>query len=273
MAEQKQDDQHGHTFSNYVSIQDVVQKTCLRRWTIGKSDERESGISVLPARHEDDDDTPIRVRCHITILLACSFRPVVVLSYHLVRLLWSQVVRFISLGWIIMKITFFCVRLTLLRRLFMYILSGLLIRGIDHLRRQMEIRHSQFNYSKTENSRTSQLPDWDYPITTKFLNDLGYKSFFSKEKIKLTTCGNWFGRSGEGRSNPRQYGTKKWLPLYELLFRPSVRIRGPNCEGTKNLSLHMGFVTRFLNEASQEMKVDNLNSAKFVGYHPTFSTQ
>ena len=31
MAMQKQDDQHEHTFSNYVRIQDVVQKTCLRR--------------------------------------------------------------------------------------------------------------------------------------------------------------------------------------------------------------------------------------------------
>ena len=30
MAVQKQDDQHEHTFSNYVRIQDVVQKTCLR---------------------------------------------------------------------------------------------------------------------------------------------------------------------------------------------------------------------------------------------------
>ena len=32
---------------------DVVQKTCLRWWTIGKSGERGSGI---PARHDDDDD-------------------------------------------------------------------------------------------------------------------------------------------------------------------------------------------------------------------------
>ena len=53
---QKQDDQHEHTFSNYVSIRDVVQKTCLRRWTIGRSGEIGSGISVLPARHDDDDD-------------------------------------------------------------------------------------------------------------------------------------------------------------------------------------------------------------------------
>ena len=56
IAVQKQDDQHEHTFSNYVRIRAVVQKTCLRRWTIGKSGERGSGISVLPARHDDDDD-------------------------------------------------------------------------------------------------------------------------------------------------------------------------------------------------------------------------
>ena len=56
MAVQKQDDQHEHTFSNYVRIRDIVLRTCLRRWTIGKSGERESGISVLPARHDDDDD-------------------------------------------------------------------------------------------------------------------------------------------------------------------------------------------------------------------------
>ena len=56
MAEQEQDDQHEHTFSNYVRIRDVVQKTCQRRWTIGKSGERVSGIPVLPARHDNDND-------------------------------------------------------------------------------------------------------------------------------------------------------------------------------------------------------------------------
>ena len=61
MAVQKQDDQHEHTFSNYVRIQDIVLKTCLRRWTIGKSGERGSGISVLPARHDDDDDIYIYI--------------------------------------------------------------------------------------------------------------------------------------------------------------------------------------------------------------------
>ena len=55
-AEEKQDDQHELTFSNYVRIRDVVKKACQRRWTIGRSDERGSEISVLPARHDDDDD-------------------------------------------------------------------------------------------------------------------------------------------------------------------------------------------------------------------------
>ena len=56
MAGQKQDDQHEHTFSSYVRIRDVALNTCQRRWTIWKSGERESGISVLVARHDDDDD-------------------------------------------------------------------------------------------------------------------------------------------------------------------------------------------------------------------------
>ena len=43
MAVQKQDDQHEHTFSSYVRIRDVVLKTCLGRWTIGRSGERSQG--------------------------------------------------------------------------------------------------------------------------------------------------------------------------------------------------------------------------------------
>ena len=40
MAEQKQDDQLGHTYSSSVRIQDVALKTFQRRWTIGRSGER-----------------------------------------------------------------------------------------------------------------------------------------------------------------------------------------------------------------------------------------
>ena len=56
IAEQKQDDQLEHTYSSSVRIRYVALKTCQRRWTIGKSGERGSGISVLVERHDDDDD-------------------------------------------------------------------------------------------------------------------------------------------------------------------------------------------------------------------------
>ena len=91
MAVQKQDDQHEHTFSNYVRIQDVVQKTCLRQWTIGKSCERGSGIFVLPARHDDDDDD---IYCILTFFFICN---ALLLTFHfslsddfLERLRWFE---------------------------------------------------------------------------------------------------------------------------------------------------------------------------------------
>ena len=56
-----QDDQLERTFSSYVRIQVVVLKTYLGRWTIGRSGERGSGISVLPARYDDDDDDMLEV--------------------------------------------------------------------------------------------------------------------------------------------------------------------------------------------------------------------
>ena len=49
----------------YTSIQVVFLKTYLGRWTIGRSGERGSGISVLPARYDDDVDdrnTKVKVR-------------------------------------------------------------------------------------------------------------------------------------------------------------------------------------------------------------------
>ena len=61
MAGQKQDDQLEHTSSGYVRIRDVALKTCQRRWTIGRSGERGSGISVLAVRHDDDDDWMVLV--------------------------------------------------------------------------------------------------------------------------------------------------------------------------------------------------------------------
>ena len=55
MAGQKQDDQLEHTYSSYVRIRDVALKTCQRRWTIRRSGERGSGISVPVVRHDDDE--------------------------------------------------------------------------------------------------------------------------------------------------------------------------------------------------------------------------
>ena len=56
MDGQKQDDQLEHTYSSYFRIQVVALKTCGRRWMIGRSGERGSGISVQVARHDDYDD-------------------------------------------------------------------------------------------------------------------------------------------------------------------------------------------------------------------------
>ena len=44
------------TYSSYVRIRDVALKTCQKRWMIGRSGERGSRISVLAARHDDNDD-------------------------------------------------------------------------------------------------------------------------------------------------------------------------------------------------------------------------
>ena len=55
MANQKQDDQLEHSYSSYVMIRDVTLKTCRKQWMIGRRGEKGSGISVLAARHDDDD--------------------------------------------------------------------------------------------------------------------------------------------------------------------------------------------------------------------------
>ena len=68
MAEQKQGDQLEHTYSSYVRIRDVALKTCQRRWTIGRIGERGLGISVLAARH-DDDDIPLKIGLMMSHLL------------------------------------------------------------------------------------------------------------------------------------------------------------------------------------------------------------
>ena len=54
MAEPKQAYQHEPTYSNSLRIRDVALRTCQKLWTIGRSGERGSWISVLVAREDDD---------------------------------------------------------------------------------------------------------------------------------------------------------------------------------------------------------------------------
>ena len=86
---QKQDDQLEHTYSSYVSIWDVALKTCQSRWTIGKSGERGSGISVLAEWHDDDDRGEkwkilFRMYEHlIKVLENCIFSCLYLLVFHM----------------------------------------------------------------------------------------------------------------------------------------------------------------------------------------------
>ena len=60
MDEKRQDDQLEPTYSSSVPIQDVAPKTCRKQWTIEKGGEKKSGISVLMARHDDDDESNLK---------------------------------------------------------------------------------------------------------------------------------------------------------------------------------------------------------------------
>ena len=55
MDEQRQDDQLEPTCSNSLLVRDVALKIYRKQWAIEKGGERESGISVQMARHDDDD--------------------------------------------------------------------------------------------------------------------------------------------------------------------------------------------------------------------------
>ena len=83
MAKQKQDNQLEHTYSSYMRIRDVALKTCQKRWMIGRSGKRGSGISVLAAQHHDDDDD-----CHRSLWWYwCIFIGVNDSNYHSISIL------------------------------------------------------------------------------------------------------------------------------------------------------------------------------------------
>ena len=54
MADQKPGDQLEPTYSSSVRIRDVALRACQKRWTIGRSGESGSGISVLVAGQDDE---------------------------------------------------------------------------------------------------------------------------------------------------------------------------------------------------------------------------
>ena len=56
MDDQRQDDELEPTYNSSMPMQDVALKTCRKQWTIEKGRKKGSKISVLMARHDDDDD-------------------------------------------------------------------------------------------------------------------------------------------------------------------------------------------------------------------------
>ena len=55
MDEKSQDDQFEPTYSSSAPIRYVALRTCRKQWMIGRGGEKESGISELMVRHDDDD--------------------------------------------------------------------------------------------------------------------------------------------------------------------------------------------------------------------------
>ena len=89
MAGQKQDVEHEHSFSSSVRIRDVALKTYQRRWTIGRSGKRGSGISVLATRHDDDDEDDIGYRVFLSYEWLYFLKVAIPLKYNLFAQLYG----------------------------------------------------------------------------------------------------------------------------------------------------------------------------------------
>ena len=116
MAEQRQDDQLEPTYTSSVPIRDVALKTCRKQWTMGRSGERGSGISVLMALHDDGDCffiiPAIQQYIHFSVLLSifvyieithqsllyiCSHQPIPLAWTHENIILYSVNISYIHL--------------------------------------------------------------------------------------------------------------------------------------------------------------------------------
>ena len=69
MGVQRQDDQIEPAYSSSMLIRDVALGSCRKRWAIGRGGERGSEISVLIARHDDDDDVGLKLVNKLMIYL------------------------------------------------------------------------------------------------------------------------------------------------------------------------------------------------------------
>ena len=89
MDEQRQDDQLEPTYSSSLRVRDVILKTCWKQWTIGRDSERWLGISMLIARHDDDD---IQLQLEI-VTYNYNLRPLHTITIwdHYIQLLFETV--------------------------------------------------------------------------------------------------------------------------------------------------------------------------------------
>ena len=67
--EQKKYDQIESTYSSSEPIRDVILKTYRKQWIIEKGGDKRSGISVLMARHDDQDDDARLYCCFLSPLV------------------------------------------------------------------------------------------------------------------------------------------------------------------------------------------------------------
>ena len=89
MAEQKQGDQLEPTYSSSVRIEDVALRTCQKRWPRGRSGESWSGISMLDAWQDDDDDEVWGINKSLWVL------DVLLLLHHLYIYIYQYIYTYI----------------------------------------------------------------------------------------------------------------------------------------------------------------------------------
>ena len=65
MDEQSQEDKLEPTYNSFVPILDIALKTCGKQWLIENGGKKGSGISVLMAWNEDNDDIYIYIYIYI----------------------------------------------------------------------------------------------------------------------------------------------------------------------------------------------------------------